>query len=197
MSPFPLLPTVFCLLAGASAWDKGIFAVGSDHACAMPFCGSDMGSPDCKPTCWGKGADGQTTVPDGVAFVELAAGSHHTCGLDASGVASCWGYGAEGQTNPATAARFSSLALGDIHSCGLTLDAEVACWGGNSRGQTDVPQIEGNATWLEVASGLEHTCALSRNETDGVRSIYCWGRNTYGQLEAPSTFKCACSPRNA
>jgi alpha-tubulin suppressor-like RCC1 family protein len=51
--------------------------------------------------CWGDDRYGQaaaeTRAPDGLAFVDLAAGAYYTCALASDGTVRCWGgdvYGA-------------------------------------------------------------------------------------------------------
>src|SRR5690606_19781984 len=75
-------------------------ALGNNHGCRLTPAGA---------ACWGRGSEGQLGraipaaigAPDLVegapAFVALAAGRAHTCGLAADGTAWCWGANDAGQ----------------------------------------------------------------------------------------------------
>jgi alpha-tubulin suppressor-like RCC1 family protein len=92
---------------------------------------------------------------DAPDLVSLAAGSTHTCGLDAEGRAYCWGSDRDGQlglgveatercgglpcaTRPTLVAgglRFRMLTGGDRFTCGVADDGTGYCWGLNDLGQ--------------------------------------------------------------
>jgi alpha-tubulin suppressor-like RCC1 family protein len=95
-----------------------------------------------------------------------------------------------------TAIQAAALASGARHSCaivGATLPGRVWCWGANGSGQlgaastdtcralescsTHAVAVGTTTTFLQVAAGAEHTCAL----TD-VGVVWCWGSNAAGQL---------------
>ena len=92
----------------------------------------------------------------------------------------------------------SSISLGRAHACGLTPGGTAWCWGSNTLGQigastretcadvygrmagcSTVPLavVNGGLTFSAVASGGDHTCALT---TAG--AAYCWGANGSGEL---------------
>ncbi|MCB0915840.1 MAG: hypothetical protein KDC23_09090, partial [Actinobacteria bacterium] len=90
------------------------------------------------------------------AFVTVAAGGFHSCGVTAAGEVFCWGLNATGQVGTGTE--------------GGTFADPVQVVGGQQGGQflTDV---------VAVSLGVRHTCAL----TDA-GEVYCWGENDSGQL---------------
>ncbi len=77
------------------------------------------------------------------------------------------------------------VAAGGRHSC-VVRDAHLTCWGANDDGQLgsgtfdDAPlpgAVRSELRFMQVSSGLSHTCALAR---DG--DVYCWGSDAFGQL---------------
>jgi alpha-tubulin suppressor-like RCC1 family protein len=86
----------------------------------------------------------------------------------------------------------TQLVAGGAHSCALINDG-VKCWGANGLSQTGVPPKMAEVTVpsptqvlldasgapladaVEIALGVNHTCALLRNGT-----VLCWGANTGG-----------------
>ncbi len=82
------------------------------------------------------------------------------------------------------------IAAGGRHSCAL-LSGKVFCWGANERGQLgdgdvesrEVPaSIVGDLTFLQIATGLAHTCGVVRGG-----DAYCWGADDKGQLGDATT----------
>ena len=86
----------------------------------------------------------------------------------------------------------AELAAGGTHTCALLTTGAVRCWGNNTFGQlgygdtehrggqpSDWPLADVNVggTVVQIAAGLDHTCALL--ESGDVR---CWGGNDVGQL---------------
>jgi alpha-tubulin suppressor-like RCC1 family protein len=142
------------------------------------------------------------------AFVQLAAGDNHSCGLTADGKAYCWGKNLYGQlgsstnnnTNTATPTptevtaaglpAFDQLVAGSNHTCGRTSNGKAYCWGHNNVGQlgndtnnNDTP----NPTPTEVTMGTPPAfvqLTAGGSHTCGLTAdgkVYCWGRNTFGQ----------------
>jgi hypothetical protein len=91
-------------------------------------------------------------------------------------------------------ARLSQIAqvvAGRGHVCARSSTGSVACWGANDHGQLGWPttnpdgigpgQPESLPLVVEIAAGVEHTCA--RTESG---AVYCWGLATSGQLGVPT-----------
>ncbi len=195
------------LISGVSAIATGST---STHTCAV----SEGGGVKC----WGNNSNGQlgdgsTTqrltavdvsgLSSGISAI--AAGSNHTCALNASGGVKCWGLNTTGQlgdggtTQRLTAvdviglsSGVSAIATGSNHTCALTTGGGVKCWGDNGNGQLGDGSTTQRLTAVDVsglssrvsaiAAGGNHTCALTAG--GGVK---CWGRNSSGQLGDSST----------
>lgn len=171
-------------------------AVGANHTCGLMITGAGY--------CWGYNVgrlgNGSTLsssqpvpISGGLTFTALSAGGNHTCGLTATGTAYCWGYGRS--LTPLQVPGdigFHTLSAGGNHTCGLTVDGTAYCWGDNAYGQlggastggwSDAPvRVVGGATFVAVAAGRGHTCAIT-----SAGLAYCWGRNHGGQLGNGST----------
>jgi hypothetical protein len=114
--------------------------------------------------CWGFNNAGQvgngsvsTRVPvpvavaGGLKFIQIGAGTNHTCALALDGAAWCWGlpfsmgsagHGTSPVPLPAAVAGghvFTQLTVGGDHACGLATDGRVWCWGRSANGELGVP----------------------------------------------------------
>lgn len=185
-------------------------AMGATHTCGL----TDAGTP----YCWGNNVWGQlgdasndehvtpepVSLPSGVAaFVSLASGQLHSCGLTATGAAYCWGRNESGQLGDGTTdnspvpipvvmpngvSGFTRLVAGVSHTCGLTGSGAAYCWGlgffgslgTGSTSDSPVPvavSLPGGVSgFAGIRSGGYHTCGLT---TTG--DAYCWGHNEMGQ----------------
>jgi alpha-tubulin suppressor-like RCC1 family protein len=94
-------------------------------------------------------------LPD-VRFIQVSAGTLHTCALAESGDAWCWGMATDGQ-----------LGAGTVST--------IACGDGGERCATRPVRVS-QVKFKAVAAGYRHTCGIS---LDGV--AYCWGSNALGQ----------------
>jgi alpha-tubulin suppressor-like RCC1 family protein len=150
--------------------------------------------------CWGLQHSGEYDEPwlgarapvaDGSrAYVGMATGYYHRCGLTSAGTAYCTGEMlGNGDTTAADRAAVSGghtfvmLAAGMMHNCGLTASGEAWCWGpssplGNGSGAASIPSLESGALHLtSLVGGMAHTCGL-----DAAGAAWCWGRNAAGEL---------------
>jgi len=158
----------------------------------------------------GDGTNVQHDIPVMVAgghfFTAISAGLDHTCGLTLAGDAYCWGgneYGLLGNltnddsnvpiavVSPDT---FTTISAGYEHTCALDLTGEAFCWGRNQFGQLGIgigdpdkhrtapDRVNGGLTFTKIATGGDHTCAVT---TAG--DAYCWGLGDLGQLGNGST----------
>lgn len=118
----------------------------------------------------------------------LAAGSFHTCAVEAGGVR-CWGHGVRGQlgngasTDSAVPVPVRGLvdavevAAGEWFSCARKADGTVWCWGGNEHGQLAngggdslVPVRIPVKGALQIAAGQKAACARTADD------VWCWGQ---------------------
>jgi alpha-tubulin suppressor-like RCC1 family protein len=150
-------------------------------------------------------ATSQRAETSGRRWLQVSAGSSHTCALATDGRAYCWGANTDGQLGtgalgdtalaPASVAgglRFIQIGTGAYHSCGITVGAEGYCWGDNRYGQlgsgtavrhSPVPiLIAGGLRLTQINGGFRHGCAIT---TAG--EAYCWGDNSAAQLGAART----------
>lgn len=169
----------------------------SNHICAIS-------AADQNIHCWGEGLNGKlgngdtmsrntpTAIAGGSAWIAVATGSEHTCGIRSDRTLWCWGRNEFGQIGNGTSgsgmlertpAQVGSMngwtavsAKGD-HTCGLR-GGELWCWGNGGLGRLgtgnemnqNTPQRVGTRTdWTAVSLGLYHSCGLA-----GGRA-YCWG----------------------
>jgi alpha-tubulin suppressor-like RCC1 family protein len=130
-------------------------------------------------------------------MTDLSMGGYDTCARMDDGRAYCWGDNRYLQTGSGfitgddiasgyvmDLADVTQVATGRYHSCAVIEDGSVKCWGANNYGQlgnttsptTDTPQLVAGVTATQIASGANHSCAL----TGPV--VRCWGSDEYGQL---------------
>ncbi len=131
-------------------------SVGYFHTCGIR-------KNDSRVLCWGSGSSGQigdgeinakeynpTLTTDTSAYVSIASGDSHTCGIRANDSrVLCWGGDASGQlgdggtntnTNTPTlttdTSAYLDLAAGDSNTCGIQKsNGQVYCWGSDEFGQ--------------------------------------------------------------
>ena len=137
-----------------------------------------------------------------VAGVSLAAGTRHSCAVDASGQIYCWGQNSYGQLGDGTlearpyavpvasTETFKQVVAGENQSCALATSGKPYCWGYVGDGVAGVTPffttqpvaVDGDATFVSLTAGRAHTCGLTESG-----AAYCWGANGDGQLGVGST----------
>jgi hypothetical protein len=127
---------------------------------------------------WGDNSEDQCEVPDGICFVQIAAGYEHSLALKLDGSLAAWGSNNFGQCTVPAGNDFKQVACGYGHSLALKTDGSLAAWGLNDDGQCDVPSGGG---FVQVACGGFHCLVL---KLDG--SLAAWGRDNLGQCEVPA-----------
>jgi len=149
-------------VAGAKGIAFASVVAGGYHSCAL--------TRDGVAYCWGEngtGALGDGTTIDRAApvavrtdkrFVALAGGYAHTCGVTTAGAVLCWGQN-----------QFGQLGNGALEHAVVKRDV--------IRARLTPTLIHSFDTFIAVAAGDAHTCALARDNT-----MWCWGNNTNGQL---------------
>lgn len=190
-----------------SATARGFQAVqvsaGASHTCALDGSGHAW--------CWGYDWAGQLGDSDSAAgngfrkvyvpqpvigghtFMQIAAGSAHTCALDTSGAAWCWGHGTLGELGDGAATssvtpvavagghQFTSIADGgESTTCALTSDGTAYCWGRNSGGIAGVGDtslmipspaaVAGGHHFTSIMPNGTHSCGVATDST-----AWCWG----------------------
>jgi alpha-tubulin suppressor-like RCC1 family protein len=166
---------------------------------------------DDEAYCWGSNQFGQLgdgsqvaqrkrpgPVSGGLAFVQVEAGTAHTCGITRNSRAYCWGYGRRGQLGDGSMAirrtpravagglTFRRVAPGSGFTCAERATNAVYCWGSNEFGQLGdgtltrrlkpVP-LKSGLRFGQVGAGGWNACGKT---TENVG--YCWGLNDAGQL---------------
>ncbi len=141
-------------------------------------------------------------VAPGATWKHVSTSPQFACAIAIDGSLWCWGQNASGRlglgdalpspnvpTRVGDATDWSAVATGGTHTCGLRA-GKLNCFGDNGLGQlgdggvatpyAPVPkQIGGASSWIAVAAGQSHTCAVLGDHT-----LYCWGDDTFGQLGA-------------
>lgn len=211
--------------APADAPGLGGFLATKVAAGAHHTCGVRAG----RVYCWGRNTDGQlgldpTTYPVSEkprqiaglgegdlktqGIIAIAAGSSHTCALDASGNVWCWGKNDLGQLGTSLAGSFifkqvrksgaGMPALGNViaisasasTSCAVDGSGGVSCWGANAQGQagnaaggtvTVATDVGNTLNAASVANSEQHTCSAGTG-TGASDKVYCWGTQTSGEL---------------
>jgi alpha-tubulin suppressor-like RCC1 family protein len=134
------------------------FTGGGRHSCAI---GDAMG----ELWCWGANDVGQlglgvgagatpyptpTRVGTGTGWLEVSAGSEHTCAIDATRMVYCHGEGANGRLGTGGAidapmptpitrgGEWAMVSAGGLHTCAVDAGGALYCWGHNGSGQLGI-----------------------------------------------------------
>ena len=219
--PSTSLPPVDVVgLAGGVA----AISVGDFHTCAVLYSGGVK--------CWGLNDIGQLGVTTGTCvstfpctstplevtglasgYVDVAAGSDHSCALSSSGAVKCWGANSLGQlgvettetcgsapcrTTPVDVEGLGSgvvqITAGGFHTCARMVDGGLKCWGRNLDGQlgnADGGSGADSTTPVDVVGNDVYVdVSAGLRHTCGVTTTTkanCWGRGVSGQLGTGGT----------
>lgn len=135
-------------------------------------------------------------------WLEVDAGSTHSCAIKTNFSLWCWGdnsFGQIGNGDPQgqlciggastfcrdkTKKQWVKVSAGYLYTCAIERGSlRLYCWGRNNYGQLGhsdsiVPvEVSGGGQWRQVAAGDTHTCAIKTDNT-----LWCWGRDDKGQL---------------
>ena len=151
-------------LAVAATFSARQISAGATGTCAITSANSAY--------CWGDNSSGQlgiggassSTSPVAVTGVTalsfISLGRAHACAVAPGGSAWCWGSNTFGQIGAST-----RETCADVY--------------GRIAGCSSVPLavVRGGLTFSSIASGGDHTCALT-----SAGAAYCWGANASGEL---------------
>ena len=170
--------------------------------------------------CWGSNGAGQlgigstggsspeptqVTPATPLVFVQVSAGSDHTCATTTSGGlasgAYCWGNDGNGQLGDGTAGigvdepqlvsggfLWKQITAGVALTCAIRSNDQAYCWGQNNEGETGnggvitpqptPQQVSATLSFAQITGGGNHACGLEPI----TNKIWCWGRNFEGQI---------------
>lgn len=191
-------------LSGAGQSLGATLDAGEYHSCMLVDDGTLI--------CWGDGALGQITAPQG-SFTAVSAGVDHSCALRGTGQAVCWGNPGSIATPPPVGS-YIALSAGNAENCAVRSDGQLRCWGGvmaeaapatgsfltvsvapgrgcaiRADGTLQCWQAAGVASLGTVPTGRYLALGLGSSHACALRSdgkVRCWGSNTQGQTSAPT-----------
>jgi alpha-tubulin suppressor-like RCC1 family protein len=140
-------------------------------------------------------------------WVQISAGTGHTCGIKQSGAAFCWGENTDGQLGAPTTTscspnalstgtkcstrplpvvcpagspcRFTQISAGVTLTVAVDINGDVWWWGRGlpTHHRVDAYLAGNRERFTQAAAGFGHGCALSQSRSE----IWCWGANGYGE----------------
>lgn len=142
-------------------------------------------------------------IDPGVSYSKVSVGSLHACGITSNNKLKCWGNGANGMlglgsvttsTNTPTqvgTGDYQQVSARGLHTCAITGTSgggALQCWGRNTERQLGLgssvtadqstPQtVNSGTSYIAVAIGYYHTCAITSNNV-----LHCWGDAGLGRL---------------
>jgi hypothetical protein len=131
--------------------------------------------------CWGS-----MSQPPSPAYVQIAGGTFHVCGLLPNLEIECWADTLQGvappQPPPGTfqlVSRGGTVVEGDW-ACGLRPNRRVECF---AAPPFVAPQPPPGARFVDLAGGADHVCGIT-----GDASVVCWGSDSDGQVSKAPGF---------
>jgi len=187
-------------LAVAGGHSFAMVSSGGVHTCGVTPTGEAYCWGDNSSGQLGDGSTISSLVPahvtGGHQFASVTVGLYHSCGRTTANEVYCWGDNSVGQLGDGSGSASSSPVLvaggsllfqavraGLYHTCGVTTAHEAYCWGYNTSGQvgngttafavTSPTAVQGGHSFVAVAAGLAHSCAVSADSV-----AYCWGEGS-------------------
>lgn len=149
---------------------------GDNHSCVLTKGGEIY--------CWGDNSVGQlglgnttsSTTPvkltsPALKYVQISAGSNHTCALTEDSQVYCWGLGTSGQLGVGKVTT-TDQASGEDCNPGTGIANITFC-----KQSPTIIDPAPTTTAMSISAGDLHTCMMT---LEG--NVYCWGANTDGQL---------------
>lgn len=133
------VPQPITTLSGPQKYTK--LVSGAHHSCVLESVLDGGGL-----TCWGDNSRGQLGATGAFIWLDVAAGSDHTCAIRDQELY-CWGdnrYGQLGTGNRAASPptkvnpagiKFDLVFAGEHHTCARSTDNDLYCWGRNDHGE--------------------------------------------------------------
>jgi alpha-tubulin suppressor-like RCC1 family protein len=146
-------------------------------------------------------------VAGNLRFLQISAGSFHTCGVTTEHRLYCWGSGGgwlgDGTTKERSAPvlvaggrLYRQVDAGLVHTCAVTTGSRAFCWGDNGDGQLGdgtttrrlMPvAVVGTLSFRQVSAGIGSPASSCGTTTDN--RAFCWGDNTQGQVGDSSSLR--------
>jgi hypothetical protein len=162
---------------------------GKEHTCAL--------TDEQQAWCWGDQWEGSTgTMPTGETvrdpspvrgsrrFVQVSAGTRHTCGVTTNNEPACWGDNSTGAIRSDGWRTFFSPVhvreIGTVRrmysgagtSCALRADSSAVCWGSSA---VQPPSDDRSLVFSELALTGTAVCGVRR-----AQDVYCWRKAAGG-----------------